>query len=113
MRSRKCSLCIRPTDPGVAILSDFESVGPDRPTHRAERGEEILGRNDCFLAVSDGFRRFQTVSDGFRSKFSDRPTQQREGIDFGPTRPTDPLFGRSDTQTTLSTSHRHCGELWG
>ena len=53
------------------------------------------------------FWRFKTVSDGFRSKFSDRPTQQREGIDFGPTRPTDPLFGRSDTQITLSTSHRH------
>ena len=47
MRSRKCNLRIRPTDPGVAILSDFESIVADRPTRRAERGGEFLGRNDC------------------------------------------------------------------
>ena len=43
MRSRNCNLRIRPTDPGVATLSDFESVGPDRPTRRAERGVGISG----------------------------------------------------------------------
>ena len=74
-RSRECNLRIRPTDPGVAILSDFESVGPDPPTHRAERGEEILGRNDCFLAVSDGFRRFQTVFD--QNSPTDRPSSEK------------------------------------
>ena len=47
MRSRKCNLRIRPTDPGVAILSEFESIVADRPTRRAERGGEFLGRNDC------------------------------------------------------------------
>ena len=45
-RSRKPNLRPRPTYPGVAILSAFESVGPDRPTRHAERGEENVGRND-------------------------------------------------------------------
>ena len=101
-RSRNCNLRIRPTDPGVATLSDFESVGPDRPTRCAERGGGILGRNDCFLAVSGGFERFQAVLD--RHSPTDRPRSEK--IDSGPTRPTDPLFGRSDTQITLSTSRR-------
>ena len=81
--------------PAVNICSDH-ILGSALPPPRLDEWTDPVG----------GFRRFQTVSDGFRSKFSDRPTQQREGIDFGPTRPTDPLFGRSDTQITLSTSHR-------
>ena len=75
MRSRNCNLRIRPTDPGVATLSDFESVGPDRPTRCAERGGGILGRNDCFLAVSGGFERFQAVLD--RHSPTDRPRSEK------------------------------------
>ena len=75
--------------PAVNICSDH-ILGSALPPPRLDEWTDPVG----------GFRRFQTVSDGFRSKFSDRPTQQREGIDFGPTRPTDPLFGRSDTQIT-------------
>ena len=74
-RSRNCNLRIRPTDPGVATLSDFESVGPDRPTRCAERGGGILGRNDCFLAVSGGFERFQAVLD--RHSPTDRPRSEK------------------------------------
>ena len=74
-RSRNCNLRIRPTDPGVASLSDFESVGPDRPTRCAERGGGILGRNDCFLAVSGGFERFQAVLD--RHSPTDRPRSEK------------------------------------
>ena len=72
---RNCNLRIRPTDPGVATLSDFESVGPDRPTRCAERGGGILGRNDCFLAVSGGFERFQAVLD--RHSPTDRPRSEK------------------------------------
>ena len=43
VRSKKYNFRIQPTDPGVAMLRDFESVGPDRPTRHAERGEDSLG----------------------------------------------------------------------
>ena len=60
MRSRNSNLRPRPTYPGVAILRGFESVGPDRPTRRAERGEEILGRNEVGLTISALRRIFGT-----------------------------------------------------
>jgi hypothetical protein len=63
---------------GSPFWSDFESVGPDRPTRHAERGEQILGRNDCFWrfqTVSDGLRRFQTVFD--QNYPTDRPTSEK------------------------------------
>ena len=49
VRSRYSIVFASPTDRPtrlVAMLLDFESIGPDRPTRRAERGERNMGRND-------------------------------------------------------------------
>ena len=73
VRSRNSNLRPRPTYPGVAILRGFESVGPDRPTRRAERGEEILGRNDPTDRPSTAR---STVI--FESERPDRPTHFRQ-----------------------------------
>jgi hypothetical protein len=49
VRSRYSIVFASPTDRPtrlVAMLLDFESIGPDRPTRRAERRNKNVGRND-------------------------------------------------------------------
>ena len=66
-------------------MSDFESIVADRPTRRAERGGEFLGRNDCLLAVSGGFRFL--VSGGVSINIL-RPTDPEARKDSAQTDPT-------------------------
>ena len=99
VRSRNSNLRPRPTYPGVAILRGFESVGPDRPTRRAERGEEILGRNDPTDRPSTAR---STVI--FESERPDRPTHFRQARlqRLGRSRSSPPPLTQSNNKRILA-----------
>ena len=80
-------------------MRGFESVGPDRPTRRAERGEEILGRNDPTDRPSTAR---STVI--FESERPDRPTHFRQARlqRLGRSRSSPPPLTQSNNKRILA-----------